>query len=145
MCQVVQEKCVEGLWSAKSVDAAETLSSGCSLSTSSLPLAPVLTALQCSCWKQLGAAATAKALAPSPSCLPCLTGVEGTLPHKVQWPLQGWPKLGTPTVRTVTWSLKSSVTFCWFVSIVLIVLLPLLRLQSMFWAAVCRQSYHLSR
>lgn len=96
MCQVVQEKYVEGPW-VLSQRPQQRLSSSCSLSACSLL-----------CSRSCAYSFAALLLEAAGSCShsqgsftflsPCFRGVEETLPHKVQRPLQGWPGLGTPSI-----------------------------------------------
>ena len=145
VCQVEQEKCVAGLWCAKSVDPAETLSSAallaraCSLQFLYLQLC---SASAGSNWKLQPPQGTFSFTFLSPTLQ--RTGRNPSSQSAVPPPTRDSLDWGPQLKGWVTWSLKSSVMFWWFVSIVCIVMFPFLQLQSMFWTAwQTDMSYHL--
>lgn len=123
--QVVQENYVERLWIPQSVDAAEPLSSSCSLST-------CLLAPSSSCAYSFAVLVLEATGSRGHSCLPCFRGVEGTRPHS-EWPFRGWPRIGNRDYRDGDLESKvvNDVLLACFYSVYCDV--PSLLLQSVLW------------
>lgn len=136
---------VERLWVPQSVEPAEALSLARSLSTC-LPLQLLCLQLCSAVLEATGSCGHSQGTCSFTFWSPALQrSGGGNLPHKVQWPLWGWPRIENRDYRDgdLESNVINDVLLACFYSVSCDA--PSLLLQSMLWTAVYRHRCHLSQ